>query len=68
MVPRSLDSRLMIIPEGVESKKLQGLRTRVVIIISWALLLELTMQMLTRKYYRARATVYPSITKVRKSQ
>ena len=58
----------MIIPEGVESKKLQGLRIRVVIILSWAVLLELTMQMLTRKYSRARATVYPSITNVRKSQ
>ncbi len=50
ITPKSLENLLTRTPEGVMSKKLIGQRTIAYIILLWMVVLDLRMEMLSRKY------------------
>jgi hypothetical protein len=51
MTPKSFENLLIKIPEGVESKKLAGLRIIALIILSWIDSLEFKMQKFKQMYF-----------------
>jgi hypothetical protein len=61
ITPKSFENLFTRIPEGVESKKLPGLRTMASIIFSWMLVLAISSDMLSVKYLAVSTRKYPMI-------